>query len=40
VNTPGESAEALAAIDIGTNSIHLVVARVADRGSVEVLARE
>ena len=34
--TPG----ALAAIDVGTNSIHLVVARVLDDARFEVIARE
>jgi exopolyphosphatase / guanosine-5'-triphosphate,3'-diphosphate pyrophosphatase len=32
--------EAIAAIDVGTNSLHLVVARVADDGSFEVVASE
>jgi exopolyphosphatase/guanosine-5'-triphosphate,3'-diphosphate pyrophosphatase len=32
--------ETLAAIDIGTNSVHLVVALMADDGTFEVLARE
>jgi exopolyphosphatase/guanosine-5'-triphosphate,3'-diphosphate pyrophosphatase len=36
VATPG----ALAAIDVGTNSIHLVVARVLDDARFEVIARE
>jgi exopolyphosphatase/guanosine-5'-triphosphate,3'-diphosphate pyrophosphatase len=36
VETPG----ALAAIDVGTNSIHLVVARVLDDARFEVIARE
>jgi len=30
----------LAAVDIGTNSVHMVVARVGDDGRMEVLARE
>jgi exopolyphosphatase / guanosine-5'-triphosphate,3'-diphosphate pyrophosphatase len=32
--------ETVAAIDVGTNSLHLVVARVADDGSFEVVASE
>ena len=32
--------QTLAAVDIGTNSVHLVVARVEDDGTFEVLARE
>ena len=32
--------EVHAAIDIGTNSIHLVVARVGDEGGLEILTRE
>lgn len=30
----------LAAVDIGTNSVHMVVARVGDSGRMEILARE
>ena len=32
--------EALAAVDIGTNSVHMVVARVAGNGRFEVLTKE
>ena len=35
-----ESAPAIAAIDIGTNSIHMVVARRLDGGASEILTRE
>ena len=34
------ASEAVAAIDIGTNSIHLLVARPLDGGRFEVIARE
>ena len=34
------SSRALAAIDVGTNSVHMVIARPIDGGSPEVLARE
>ena len=34
------SAPVLAAIDIGTNSVHMVVARVDDEGRMEILAKE
>lgn len=37
---PGDRAEVLAAIDIGTNSLHLVIARVKGRQGFEVLERE
>ena len=30
----------IAAIDVGTNSVHMVLARIADRTRVEVLTRE
>ena len=38
--TSGQDLGAIAAIDIGTNSIHTVLARVLDRGRYEVLTRE
>ncbi|MEW5935768.1 MAG: exopolyphosphatase, partial [Bacillota bacterium] len=34
------TADVLAAVDIGTNSVHMVVARVDHEGRIEVLARE
>lgn len=37
---PGELGEARAAIDIGTNSIHLLVARTPAAGRMEILAQE
>src|SRR3954466_15017966 len=36
----GTEPETLAAIDVGTNSLHLVVARVLDGGRFEVIGRE
>ena len=39
VRESGEVTDVLAAVDIGTNSIHLVVARV-DANRIEVLDRE
>ena len=38
--TPSTAGPTLAAIDIGTNSVHLVVARADDRGRFEVIGRE
>ena len=38
--TPGPAAQTLAAIDIGTNSVHLVVARAYMTGRFEVIGRE
>ena len=38
--TPGAAGQVIAAIDVGTNSFHLLVARVVDTGGFEPLARE
>lgn len=38
--SPGPAAQTLAAIDIGTNSVHLVVARAYGTGHFEVIGRE
>ena len=40
VMTSQPSPDVLAAIDIGTNSVHMVVARVTGSGRFEVLTRE
>ncbi len=37
---PADDAPVLAAVDIGTNSVHMVVARVSADGRVEILERE
>jgi exopolyphosphatase/guanosine-5'-triphosphate,3'-diphosphate pyrophosphatase len=39
-DSPGQELGAIAAIDIGTNSIHTVLARALDQGRYEVLTRE